>query len=931
MTPDQVGSLDEEEATLYSDGLEAVEKQIDIETVSQGMTLSLAAFERQAWNVVEPDTPLVWSWHYDYLCEWLTLVSTGEFKKQYPDKLGLIINVPPRTGKQIAHDEVVPTPDGWRKHGDLRRGDVVYGRYGQPVSVLAIGVESLNDRRVRFTDGGVVRCHAAHEWLVFDRAKHGYPVRVLETQQMECGWEPARVSGVTGPKAGRHGLWLGVKGIRGGRARFQVDSNVPLLGCARSLAIDPYVLGAWLGDGSVGKACITHSPLDIDHVQRVAACGYPITSQTRHKDTGVLTSYFGGGLHRKLRLNGFYTGKRIPEEYLFSSRSQRLALLAGLIDTDGCGDETGRYHFSNANSQLAEDVATLVRTLGWRACVSKAEPRADGHELNGRMIYDRQRMYIVSFNPDCHLPLALQRKGSDDISPLRRKRGIVTIEKCTPELGRCIQVQGGVYLVGKTMVPTHNSTFATVLWPVWTWLSRPSRRFLFGSHSLALSGEHNVKRSQLIRSEFFQERFGSRFRLITDGRGLLQNEKTGRFHITSIGSKQTGFGGLICVGDDLLDREDAFSESVKKSTNNWIDASFSNMLDDRVRGVFVHISQRLAVDDPTGHILGEDESTGSPAKWIQVKIAREALEDQEFIFPISKHKHVRPKGDILQAERCPPMVLADMKLKSRSWANQEQQEPTPETGALLDPNWLQWYKAGEALPTFYQVIISVDANFAAGKDNDLVAIHKYALVYNRRYLLDRDTEQIGYIALKQRIKEMARGGYKVPWMSVDMPPATQCLIENKANGPAVTEELRADPNFPLSVIEYNPVGSKTQRFIAATGDAEGRLIYFPEDAPWVGALRKQLCDYAGEGSVPHDDDCDAWSQFVNWSRQHQYGLLGYLEKQAAEAKKPAEEVYRCEIEIEGRKVVLEWDATRDVWVDPKTDQTYAQGNQAAAD
>jgi len=54
---------------------------------------------RQAWNIVEPETGLVWRWHYEYLCEWLTRVSTGEFKEKYPEKLGLIINVPPRSGK----------------------------------------------------------------------------------------------------------------------------------------------------------------------------------------------------------------------------------------------------------------------------------------------------------------------------------------------------------------------------------------------------------------------------------------------------------------------------------------------------------------------------------------------------------------------------------------------------------------------------------------------------------------------------------------------------------------------------------------------------------------------------------------------------------------------------------------------------------------
>jgi hypothetical protein len=58
-----------------------------------------------------------------------------------------------------------------------------------------------------------------------------------------------------------------------------------------------------------------------------------------------------------------------------------------------------------------------------------------------------------------------------------------------------------------------------------------------------------------------------------------------------------------------------------------------------------------------------------------------------------------------------------------------------------------------------------------------------------------------------------------PGLSGPMPRATQVLIEDKANGPAVIEQLRCDPDFGLAVIEYDPKGSKTQRFVAACADA----------------------------------------------------------------------------------------------------------------
>lgn len=481
------------------------------------------------------------------------------------------------------------------------------------------------------------------------------------------------------------------------------------------------------------------------------------------------------------------------------------------------------------------------------------------------------------------------------------------------------------------------STFASVLWPAWTWLRFPARRFLFASHSRDLALNHNQKRAWLMRSRFFQERFASRFKLITTAGDMIRNDHTGQFHVTSIGSGSTGFGGMILVGDDLLDREDAFSAVAKKKANSWIDSSFSKMLDDQVRGVTVHISQRLAVDDPTGHVLGEDEPPSEKtntlrAQWIHIKIKREAEQEEVYDYPLSGDRHVRPKGDILQGEsRCPPMVVYRLKSKAREWANQEQQEPTPAKGAIIDPNWIRYYRGSEALPSFFQVVVSIDCTFKSGDGTDMVAMHKYGLTAKRRILLDRRTERMNYPTTKATAKEFARGGHTVAWLKEPMPAATQMLVENKANGPALTDELRDDPLFQLGIIEYEPGrSSKTERFVTASADTAAGLTYFPEDAPWIGQLLKVLCEYAGEGSVPFDDDCDAYSQLHNWSRQARYGLLEHLDRQA-KAQMAQAQIHRCEYEIEpGRVILLEWDPEKEVWVGPNG-ESYSAGSDDESD
>ncbi len=90
----------------------------------------------------------------------------------------------------------------------------------------------------------------------------------------------------------------------------------------------------------------------------------------------------------------------------------------------------------------------------------------------------------------------------------------------------------------------------------------------------------------------------------------------------------TGLGADICIGDDLLNQDDAFSEAARTATARWIDGTWSTKLNSPAEGVFVHVSQRLAEDDPTGHLLEQQ-----PGRWIHLKIPLECEEETTYEFP----------------------------------------------------------------------------------------------------------------------------------------------------------------------------------------------------------------------------------------------------------------------------------------------------------
>jgi predicted phage terminase large subunit-like protein len=233
----------------------------------------------------------------------------------------------------------------------------------------------------------------------------------------------------------------------------------------------------------------------------------------------------------------------------------------------------------------------------------------------------------------------------------------------------------------------------------------------------------------------------------------------------------------------------------------------------------------------------------------------------------------RKRGDILQSARFPWPVVAGLKMKAREWANQYQQQPSPETGNIFNPSWWRYYKA-DALPEFDLVVLSVDCAFKSGKENDLVAIHKWGMVGPRSYLIERQTEHLGYVATKAAIRSMQLHGRA----------ASTIIIEDKANGSAIVEELKSDADFGAAVIAVNPQGDKKSRAHAASTDCEAGNVYLPENAEWLGTFLRTAAAFP---AVRFDDDIDAMSQFLNWrrGRSMSLGVVDYFKQIASGARK----------------------------------------------
>jgi hypothetical protein len=239
------------------------------------------------------------------------------------------------------------------------------------------------------------------------------------------------------------------------------------------LPVAPYAFGAWLGDGFSGIAQIVSDDPQI--IDEIAACGYTpewkrLSNAAQSETTFIygLGDRFRDGLkklglnHRKTKGVRTVPPKHIPIAYLRASIDQRLALLQGLMDTDGTIDTNGSCELTLSDERLADDALELIRSLGIKASrnISSAGYRnADGEYVPCK---DRHRIHFTT----TQRVFRLKRKADrlpETVRDSDQWLYIDSIEKVAPEPARCLTVEDpdATYLTGG-FIPTSNTQL--LLW-----------------------------------------------------------------------------------------------------------------------------------------------------------------------------------------------------------------------------------------------------------------------------------------------------------------------------------------------------------------------------------------------------------------------------------------------------------------------------------
>lgn len=345
-------------------------------------------------------------------------------------------------GKALALDTEVPTPAGWRTMGDLRTGDLVFAPSGRPTRVVGTSEVMLERecREVAFSDGTTVVADLDHAWEVrtkYDRRVNRTRVLTTRAIERELRCPPTDYA-------------------------YHVDNARPVEYPERSLPVDPYVLGAWIGDGTSTKAELTSTdPEILREIERVgygvrSAYGplaYRIGGREHSRDPRTGRYEADGSLESTLRTMGLLGNKHLPDDYLQASVDQRRMLLAGLMDTEGYVDIQGRCDLTTVDRALAEQYQELLCSLGFRAKIATKTAT-----LYGRVCGLRHE---VTFTPHEQV-FFLPRKAArlELTQSFRFGRAIVDVRPHPSVPVRCIEVDNpeGTFLVTRAHIPTHNSS-----------------------------------------------------------------------------------------------------------------------------------------------------------------------------------------------------------------------------------------------------------------------------------------------------------------------------------------------------------------------------------------------------------------------------------------------------------------------------------------
>ena len=462
--------------------------------------------------------------------------------------------------------------------------------------------------------------------------------------------------------------------------------------------------------------------------------------------------------------------------------------------------------------------------------------------------------------------LELQEKASDKFLDFCR---YVWPEMLVGEHHRIIAEALDRVIAGKckrlmiAMPPRHGkSQMGSYLFPAYLMGRDPRSKLIVASHTAELAQRFGRMIRNLMEEDKYKELFPNML-LSVDSKaaGRWNTQQGGEAFFIGKGGAMTGRGGDVIILDDILDEQDAMSDTAMENTWEWYTSGPRQRL--QPNGSIVVINTRWKTDDLSGRLL---------------KMHGQLRSDQ---WELLEFPAILPSGGSLWPGFWPIEELEKVKMAIglKKWNAQWQQQPTNDDGAVLKRNWWRRWKHDEP-PECSYVIQTYDTAYSKKETADYSVISTWGV-----FVPSADSgPNLILLSVKRgrwdfpELKRVAKDEYRY-WNPDNV------LIEAKATGTPLQQELR---KMGIPVTMYSPGGRKSgqdkiSRANAVAPILESGMIWYPEQQEWAEEMVEE-CAAFPNGS--HDDQVDA--AIMAWMRFRQGNFMSLATDEEDEEKQQQE-------------------------------------------
>jgi len=418
------------------------------------------------------------------------------------------------------------------------------------------------------------------------------------------------------------------------------------------------------------------------------------------------------------------------------------------------------------------------------------------------------------------------------------------------------------------MPPRHGkSQMGSYLFPAYLMGRDPRSKLIVASHTAELAQRFGRMIRNLMEEDKYKELFPNMLLSIdSKAAGRWNTQQGGEAFFIGKGGAMTGRGGDVIILDDILDEQDAMSDTAMENTWEWYTSGPRQRL--QPNGAIVVINTRWKTDDLSGRLL---------------KMHGQIKSDQ---WELLEFPAILPSGGSLWPGFWPIDELEKVKMSIglKKWNAQWQQQPTNDDGAVLKRNWWKRWKHDEP-PECSYVIQTYDTAYSKKETADYSVISTWGV-----FVPSADSgPNLILLSVKRgrwdfpELKRVAKDEYRY-WNPDNV------LIEAKATGTPLQQELR---KMGIPVTMYSPGGrrsgqDKVSRANAVAPILESGMIWYPEQQEWAEEMVEECASFPN-GS--HDDQVDAaimaWMRF----RQGNFASLATDEEDEEKQQQEALEYY----------------------------------------